>query len=290
MARSVPIALLGLALVVAAALFDAEPLYVPGVAVAVLAGVTTAWVHLGARGVTVDAGGRRAPGDGGRAGARAPEGPVRAARAAGRRPGRPAAADAVAAARRAPDRERADQRALRAARAQRLAGTRVVVRDPLGLAERVVAGPPDDEVLVLPRVDAGAFARGRRRRRLARGAARPAVVAAEVDLDGVRPHRPGTPASRIFWPALARGAELMERRLRADTDTRPLIVLDPRAPASADDLDAAVRATASLCVHLARRGGCAVLLPGRPAAREPRARRWRAGRTCTPGWRSSRPG
>jgi hypothetical protein len=39
-------------------------------------------------------------------------------------------------------------------------------------------------------------------------------------------------------------------------------VLDPRHPADDDALDAAVRATASLAVHLARRGGCALLLPG----------------------------
>ena len=54
----------------------------------------------------------------------------------------------------------------------------------------------------------------------------------------------------------------MERRLRSDGDTRPLIVLDPRRPAREEDLDAAVRAAASLCVHLARAGGCALLLPG----------------------------
>ena len=54
----------------------------------------------------------------------------------------------------------------------------------------------------------------------------------------------------------------MERRLRSDGDTRPLVVLDPRRPAREEDLDAAVRAAASLCVHLARAGGCALLLPG----------------------------
>ena len=87
-------------------------------------------------------------------------------------------------------------------------------------------------------------------------------IAAEVDLDGLRPYRPGAAASRIFWPGLARGGELMERRLRSDGDTRPLVVLDPRRPAREEDLDAAVRAAASLCVHLARAGGCALLLPG----------------------------
>jgi hypothetical protein len=53
-------------------------------------------------------------------------------------------------------------------------------------------------------------------------------------------------------------------------------VLDPRAPASEDDLDAAVRAVASLCVHLAPRGGCAVLLPGdrRPVGLEATLAGW----------------
>jgi uncharacterized protein (DUF58 family) len=79
----------------------------------------------------------------------------------------------------------------------------------------------------------------------------------------------------MYWPALARGGELVERRLRADTDARPLIVLDPRGSAE-EDLDAAVRATASLCVHLARQGGCALLLPGdrRPTVIEATLAAW----------------
>ena len=48
----------------------------------------------------------------------------------------------------------------------------------------------------------------------------------------LRQHRAGTPASRIYWPSLARGGELSERRLRADADTRPLVVLDPRGAAA----------------------------------------------------------
>ena len=49
-----------------------------------------------------------------------------------------------------------------------------------------------------------------------------------TEVDGLRPYRQGTPASRIHWPALARGAGLLERRLRADTDSRPLVVVDAR--------------------------------------------------------------
>ena len=75
----------------------------------------------------------------------------------------------------------------------------------------------------------------------------------------------------------ARGAGLMERKLISEADSRPLVVLDPRAPASPEALDAAVRAAASLAVHFAKRGGCALLLPGdRRAAR-------RSSTTCSPG-------
>jgi uncharacterized protein (DUF58 family) len=60
----------------------------------------------------------------------------------------------------------------------------------------------------------------------------------------------------------------MERRLRAESDSRPLIVLDARGADREEDLDAAVRAVASLAVALARDGGSQVLLPGdrRPTA------------------------
>jgi len=97
-----------------------------------------------------------------------------------------------------------------------------------------------------------------------------------VDVDGLRPYRPGTPASRIHWAALARGAGLLERRLRADGDTRPLIVLDARCGGEEEHLDAAVRAAASLTLELARAGGCRVLLPGerRPVAVEADLTSW----------------
>jgi uncharacterized protein (DUF58 family) len=155
---------------------------------------------------------------------------------------------------------------------------RVAVRDPFGLMTRAVRGqlPEPDEVLILPRIEpvlapgtggesSGALRLGRR-----------SSVAAEIELDGLRQHRPGTAASRIFWPSLAKGGELLERRLRADSDTRPLVVLDPRAAASEEDLDAAVRAAASLAVHLAHAGGCALLIPGdrRPVALDPGLLGW----------------
>ncbi len=269
-------ALLGLALVLAAATFDAEPLYVPGVAFVLLAAGATAWVVLGARGVRVERtlGSTRVLEDQPvavdvvvRSGLVAPPSgliedellPAPAFLAAGRR---------------------ATHVRINARFARRghkaLAPPRVVVRDPFGLAERIVAADEPAEVLVLPRLEpvvAPAGDGGGNGVVARRG--RP-TVAAEVDLDGLRPLRAGAQASRIYWPALARGGELLERRLRADGDTRPLVVLDPRAPASADDLDAAVRAAGSLCVHLARSGGCGLLLPGdrRPTTLEPTLAGW----------------
>ena len=46
-------ALLGLVMILIAATFDAEPLYVPGIAFIVLAAGAAGWVALGARGVRV---------------------------------------------------------------------------------------------------------------------------------------------------------------------------------------------------------------------------------------------
>ena len=54
MRGAVATALLGVSLLLTAAIFDAEPLYVPGVALVALAGITSAWVWLGARGLRVE--------------------------------------------------------------------------------------------------------------------------------------------------------------------------------------------------------------------------------------------
>ncbi|HSD78975.1 MAG TPA: DUF58 domain-containing protein [Solirubrobacteraceae bacterium] len=269
---------LGVVLILTAAVFDAEPLYVPGVAFAALAAGAAGWVIAGAHGVRITrtVAVRRALEEepvaltvvvqAGRAGL--PAGvveddllPVPAPLAGGRRP------------------TRLVIQARFARRGRKLlAPPRVVVRDPFGMAARTVTAPAVDELLVLPRTEpvrtpgSGGGGNGAPARR-----GRP-TPAAEVDFDGLRPHREGSPASRIYWPALARGGELVERRLRADGDTRPLVVLDPRGAASAEDLDAAVRAAASLCVHHGRRRGCALLLPGdrRPTALDTSLAGWTA--------------
>jgi uncharacterized protein (DUF58 family) len=146
---------------------------------------------------------------------------------------------------------------------RRLEPAQLVIGDPLGLLERRIEAGAGQEVLVLPRIHpvlaagggdgvAGAAAVG----------ARPAEASAEIEMESLRPYREGAPASRIHWPTVARVGTLMERRLLADSDSQPLVVVDPTHPADEDALDMAVRAAASLCVHLARRGGCSLLLPG----------------------------
>ena len=278
MRGAVSIGLLGAALVLTGALFDAEPLYVPGIAFIILAGSAAGWVVAGARGITVSrvVGARRALEDEPvaiditvRAGPMMiPTGLLEDPLLSAPAPLTPG---------RRTTRIRINARFTRRGR-KLLAGPRVVVRDPFGLASRPGSGKaPDAELLVLPRIEpvraippggdgAGIAGAGR---------ARP-HIAAEVDLDGLRQLRQGTPASRIFWPSLARGAGMMERRLRPESDTRPLVLLDPRGAAVEEDLDAAVRAATSLTVHLARAGGCALLLPGerRPVILEPTLGGW----------------
>ena len=147
----------------------------------------------------------------------------------------------------------------------------LVIRDPLRMYSQELYGHGRDEVLVLPRVEpvtapgsggsgAGADA--------GLGAA-PEPVRTPARRLGRRardrraaPVRDGAPASRIHWPSVARHGEMLERRLVAELDSAPLVVLDPSNPAEEEALDKAVRAAASLCVWLARKDGCAILLPG----------------------------
>jgi uncharacterized protein (DUF58 family) len=276
MRPAVVTAVLGLVLALTAATFDAEPLYVPGAAFVILAVGAVVRVHLASRRLVImrDVSARRALEDDTvridihvrTASLALPAGliedpllPAPAAIAPGRR-----VAHVVI-----------DARFARRGR-KRLVEPSVVVRDPFGLVTRVVQGGGEAEVLILPRIAKVVAPPGvGDGTGLAARRGRPSV-AAEVDLDGLRPHRPGAPASRVYWPAFARTGELLERRMRADTDTRPLVVLDPRGALDDAKLDAAVRAAASLAVHLARDGGCALLLPGdrRPTVLESTLASW----------------
>jgi uncharacterized protein (DUF58 family) len=253
-------AALGLVLLIVAGTFDAEPLYVTGSALVLLGAGAWAWIRSGAWGVEIHR----------EIAARSvlEEEPlsVRIDVTAGRLPLPPGWIDEPL----LPDpvRFRPGRRSARirvevtfARRGRRqLPPPALVLRDPFGLAERVVTGGAADELLVLPRLLPVQAAAGG-------GDAMPAharaalIAAAETEIDGLRPHREGAPASRIHWPALARGAGLMERKLISEADSRPLVVLDPRG-GDPEALDAAVRAAASLTMHFARRQGCALLLPG----------------------------
>jgi uncharacterized protein (DUF58 family) len=160
----------------------------------------------------------------------------------------------------------------------------VISGDLLGLAEAVGPGEGGtDELLVLPRTEPikwigrniGAYSQAS----AGRANAEPLAAA---ELDGLRPYRVGTPASRIHWSALARGAGLLERRMRADASTQPLVVLDARcSEPGREELDAAVRAAASLVLDLAKRGGCGLLMPGerRPIEIDSSLSRWAGAHT-----------
>ncbi len=160
---------------------------------------------------------------------------------------------------------------------RQLTPARLEVRDPLGLRVRSVESEHPGELLVLPRIEpvalSGAGAGGIRASTVAgmeEGAATRQLDARamELEVDGLRAYREGTPASRIHWPAVARTGELIERQLISGAESAPLVALDASRPASDGALDAAVRAAGSLCVHLAERGGCAVLLSGQQRAVE----------------------
>ncbi len=256
---------LGVVLLLVAGTFDAEPLYVTGSALALLGLGAYAWIATGARGASVHRELTQR--------SVVEEEPliVRIEASAGRLPlppgwiDEPLLPEAV--------RFRSGRRRARVRvevtfgrRGRRsLAAPALVLRDPFGLAQRVVSGGEPDDLLVLPRVyPVRATAGGGEASRAHTRAA--LTAAAETEIDGLRPHREGAPASRIHWPALARGAGLMERKLISESDSRPLVVLDPRGGVGTEDaeaaLDAAVRATASLAVHFARKGGCSLLLPG----------------------------
>jgi uncharacterized protein (DUF58 family) len=254
-------AALGLLLLLVAGTFDAEPLYVTGAALLLLGAGALAWIGIGGRGARLE---RELLS---RSVVEEEPLQVRIHAHSGSLPLPPGWIDEPL----LPDPVRlpAGRRSARV-RIEVTFGRRgrrtlpppaLVLRDPFGLAQRVIEAPRTDEVLVRPRLYPVNLKAGG-------GDATPAharaslLAAAETEIDGLRPWREGSPASRIHWQSLARGAGLMERKLISEADSRPIVVLDPRAPASEEALDAAVRAAGSLAVHFAKRTGCALLLPG----------------------------
>ncbi len=254
-------AALGLVLLLVAGTFDAEPLYVTGAALLLLGAGALAWIGLGgvgaklSREIAVRSVVEEQPLQ------------VKLSATSGRLPLPPGWIDEpllpeplrLPAGRRQA-RVRIEVTFGRRGRRQ-LPPPALVLRDPFGLAQRVISGPSTDEILVLPRIFPVALTAGG-------GDATPAharaslLAAAETEIDGLRPWREGSPASRIHWQSFARGAGLMERKLISEADSRPLVVIDPRAPTSPEALDQAVRAAGSLAVHFAKRTGCSLLMPG----------------------------
>lgn len=258
MARSAGCAALGLLLLGVAAFFGTPALYVPGVGLVLLGVGAVAWVRLAARGARVErelSGGRVMEG--------APL-PVVVRTAAGGLPLPSCEVEDALLADPLPVPGGAGATLELEARFERRGVVdapppRLRLRDPLGLVEASVVGTEGARVLVLPRIEpvladgAGALLREGETASASPGAA-------AIEMDGLRPHEEGRPASRLHWPTVARTGELIERRLLPESDSRPLVVLDASTPASEEDLDSAVRAAASLCHHLARAGGAAALV------------------------------
>jgi uncharacterized protein (DUF58 family) len=270
MIRPVLTALLGAALCLAGGTFDTPSLYVPGVALVVLAVGSVVWVVLAARGATVE----RVPGP--HTVVEEDPYPLRVEVRSGVLPPpggellEPLLGWPVPVGGRWSRRLRINVRFSRRGR-RILEPDVLVIRDPLRLFSRELVGEGGEEVLVLPRVEpvtapgsggAGAGSEAGLGAEPSLSGRRLDASAAELEIDGLRAYREGAPASRIHWPSVARRGEMLERRLVAELDSAPLVVMDPSSPASEESLDMAVRAAASICLWLARRDGCAVLLPG----------------------------
>lgn len=145
----------------------------------------------------------------------------------------------------------------------------VRVRDDLGLfaSQRRAAGDPA-VVLVLPApASAGVPA-----------SPLGGDPGGDPEPDGLQPYLRGTPAGRIHWPSVARAGEWQERRVIAAPRGMPLVVVDLVGAPAEEAIDWTLRAAAGQIHALARAGGCRVLLPGErhPIAVENLADGWPA--------------
>lgn len=136
---------------------------------------------------------------------------------------------------------------------------RVTAVDPFGLVRVTRAFRTGDPVLVIPAVvplDSAAL----RADHLGRGDGSTATLSARGHDDVVpRDYRTGDDLRRIHWRATARTGDLMVRREEQPWTHHASVIVDLRAERHAgtgptSSLEAALSATASIAVHLLRRG------------------------------------
>jgi uncharacterized protein (DUF58 family) len=282
MSRMRATGMLAAALLLSGGAFDSPSLYVPGIGLALVAAAAAAWVRLAARGASAER-------------LRGPWSvveeepyPLRFAVRRGRVPGPggelvdPLLDDPVPIAAGFEGELEVETRFARRGRRD-LAPVVQRIRDPFGLRSVNVTGSDRAELLVLPRAEPviAPAATGGLSRQGGEGSSRGDdagldAEAVDFEIDGLRPYRVGSPASRIHWRSVARSGELLEHRLISGGGSDPLVVLDAHEPSDPEALDRAVRAAASLCLHLARGGGCTLLLPGesRPRRLDRTLRGW----------------
>jgi uncharacterized protein (DUF58 family) len=261
--------ILAVAMVLAAAMFDAPELYVVGVGLLLARAAARVWVRLAASGARLE------HTTGPRTIVEGEAYPLRLVVRGGRvRLAAATVTHPLAARAASVGRRRDAPAALELAGLkrgwQRIKPPTLVLADPLGLATTDVGSTEESSVLVLPRIEEIVVQSGNGdwggEEAVAAGAndaygAGLGKRAVDFEIDGLRMYRPGTPASRIHWPILARTGELVERRLVGGADASPIVVVDAHQPRDAVALDRAVRAAASLCFHLAPSRGCALILP-----------------------------
>ncbi len=152
--------------------------------------------------------------------------------------------------------------------AHRLGPLRLERRDPFGMTAAHIALPGDGQLIVLPRIEALGPDRVHGGG-LGREGQVPHMVALHGDDDvSIRAYRDGDDLRRVHWPTTAHRGELMVRQEDRPARRRAVLLLDPRESAyqgAAEAFEWAVRAVASVAVHLAE-DGYAVHVVGAGAA------------------------
>ena len=270
------------AFVLVGAAFDVPSLYVPGLALAALFAGLRVWVELASRSVRA----KGLPGPWSIVEGESYPLEIRIQSGSLPLPGgrivHPLASRPVPIAKRSRGPVKLELRSPRRGR-RRIEPPTVVLSDPIGLHTAQVSGGRGQGVMVLPRIEpvlrcrqGGGPADGTLTGPDGHLGSGLGTRAIDFEIDGLRPYRQGSSASRIHWPTVARTGEMVEHRVVAGGDSSPLVVLDRSHPVDEDALDAAVRATASICHHLARDGGCRVLVSGerRPLEVDPHLKAW----------------